>query len=159
LFLFKIMANLETYIGFNPKKIETFFAERENWPVLYLPVQQLELVPVNQGAALECGDGRFDKLENREMRGPRVLGGVNVVMAMRTGGGTVGFHRAVQQLALHGATSGTHNDCGYEHLWEASRLASARYAFEPIVENLLDGEKLGVRLKAKTKWRSYRRRC
>lgn len=123
----------ETYIGFNPDKIAEYFSGR-GWSVKNLPLQDATLVKVSKGAALECGDGRFDQLEKRHLYGIRVLGGINAVMAMVTGGDEVGLERAIDLVKRHGAAPGTHSadhgGCGYFDLWENDQLESALYQYK-----------------------------
>ena len=124
---------LETYIGFKADKTTNFFLRR-NWPVVQIPVAETKLVKVTKGAALECGDGRFDTLEDREKYGIRVFGGINAIMALHTGGDENGFKRAVRLVRKFGAEPGTHSaeegGCGYVDLWMAGELKSARYPYE-----------------------------
>lgn len=127
------MPNYEAYTGFNPDKTAKFF-ETRGWPVNTIQRQELRLVRVTPGAPVECGDGRFDQLEDRKTHGVRILGGINVVMAMLTGGDEVGLQRAAELLIKNGATPGTHSaevgGCGYADLWMANRLESARYPYQ-----------------------------
>lgn len=126
---------LETYTGFNPDKIGYYFEVR-NWPVRLISQTETTLVPITSGSALECGDGRFDQLTKRKAYGVRVLGGVNAMMAMLTGGDEVGLHRAVDILRRMKLTPGTHSadgvhgNCGYADLWIAGQLESAVYEYK-----------------------------
>ena len=134
----------EVYTGFNPDKIEEYFSGR-GWSVKTFPRQETSLVKVKKGAALECGDGRFDYLEEREVHGVRVLGGINAVMALVTGGDEIGLIRATQLIKKFGSTPGTHSadhgGCGYADLWINGQLESVRFPYE------LDGiDKGGLRM-------------
>lgn len=128
------MARLEVYTGFNPEKIAEYFTKR-GWPVEVLPSNNVSLVEVDKGAALECGDGRFDQLEKRHLYGVRVLGGINAIMATLTGGNEIGMKRAVELIKKAGLAPGTHSaehggGCGYADLWMQGRLESALYPYE-----------------------------
>lgn len=138
---------LEVYTGFNPEKIAEYFTERK-WPVITIPVSTVKLVRITKGAALECGDGRFDQLQNRALvaedqreegashhvRGIRVLGGINAIMATLTGGDEVGLQRATEILKRFGIAPGTHSadegGCGYADLWMQGKLESAVYPYQ-----------------------------
>ncbi len=128
--------NLEVYTGFSPDKIGDYFNGKRGWPVTTLPKTSVELVRVKNGAPLECGDGRFDQLEDRESQGygVRILGGVNAIMAILTGGDEVGLDRATELLKHFGAAPGTHSadegGCGYADLWMEGKLKSAIYPYE-----------------------------
>lgn len=136
----------EAYTGFNPDKMANYFSNR-GWPVTIMPVVDAKLVRVSKGAPLECGDGRFDQLENRDLviesqteelglhvRGVRILGGINAIMATLTGGDEVGLQRATEILKRFGVAPGTHSadhgGCGYADLWIAGKLESAIYPYE-----------------------------
>lgn len=140
----------EVYTGFNPDKMIAYFDTRR-WPVETIQRGNVNLVAVTRGAALECGDGRFDQLKNREAYGVRILGGVNAIMAMHTGGNTVGLLRATELLKRFGATPGTHSadegGCGYADLWMAGKLESAVHPYEFVQER--GGLKLGAWLKSR----------
>lgn len=127
------MKKLETYTGFNPDKIADYFSKRK-WPVTTIPRQEINLVEVKRGAALECGDGRFDQLEGRKAHGIRILGGINAVMALHTGGDEDGLERAMDLIKKFGATPGTHSaeegGCGYADLWIEGELDSAIHPYE-----------------------------
>lgn len=131
----------KTYIGFNPDKIRSYF-EGRNWSVETLHQDEVKLVPVTPGAALECGDGRFDQLDDRKANGVRIFGGVNAIMALLTGGDEVGLQRAVDLIERFDAKPGTHSadhgGCGYADLWIAGELDSAKYRYE-MQERLKDG--------------------
>lgn len=124
---------LETYTGFNPEKMALYFQGR-GWPVSYISVDNIDLVKITKGAALECGDGRFDQLESRKAHGVRVFGGINAVMALHTGGDEVGLQRATELIKRFGVTPGTHSadygGCGYADLWMAGELKSAIYPYK-----------------------------
>lgn len=123
----------DTYTGFNPDKIGYFF-EARGWPIIILPESETKFTPITPGAALECGDGRFDQLVRRKARGARIFGGVNAIMALLTGGDEVGLHRAVNLLNRFNVRPGTHSadhgGCGYAELWMAGELDSAIYPYE-----------------------------
>lgn len=123
----------EVYTGFNPEKAAEYFLRR-GWSVEALPRQNVVLVRVGKGAALECGDGRFDRFEKRQLYGVRVLGGINAVMATITGGDEVGLERAVELTKKAGFAPGTHSaehgGCGYADLWIQGELKSALYPYE-----------------------------
>lgn len=146
---------LETYTGFNLSDMSSYFADRA-WPVNIIRIGQTNLVRVKRGAALECGDGRFDKLETRsvvdgkEIHGVRVFGGINVVMALHTGGDEVGLQRATELIKKFGATPGTHSaeegGCGYAELWMKGELRSARFPYELHDHVKKGGLRLGTRL-------------
>lgn len=135
----------EVYTGFNPEKVAEYFSRR-NWPVDTLPRKKTTLVRVGRGAALECGDGRFDTLEDRTTRGPRVFGGINAVMALITGGNEIGLIKAKELIRKYGVTPGTHSGdhsgCGYADLWIAGKLQHAIYPYQ--LEN--DVDRGGLRL-------------
>lgn len=144
----------EVYRGFNLGKMAAFFEDERGWPPV-MPVyrEQIKLVRVTPGAALECGDGRFDHLENRQGHGVRILGGVNAVMAMLTGGDRLGLERATELLLEHGVTPGTHSaegpegNCGFVELWKAGRLRSARHPYRLGEEIERGGFRIGEWLK------------
>lgn len=124
----------EVYTGFNPEKIAEYFSGR-GWPVTTISIGDVKLVRVTKGAPLECGDGRFDHLEERGLvRGVRILGGVNAIMATLTGGDEVGLQRATELLRRFDVTPGTHSaekgGCGYADLWIAGELESAKHLYE-----------------------------
>ncbi len=127
------MPEQETYIGFDPNKIADYFTAR-GWPVTTIPLTEVTLVKISKGAALECGDGRFDQLVERGAHGVRVFGGINTIMAIHTGGDEVGFQRAADLIKKFGVTPGTHSadheGCGYADLWIAGKLKSAIYPYE-----------------------------
>lgn len=139
----------EVHIGFNPVATAEYFANR-GWPVVFIPESEVSLVRVTRGAALECGDGRFDQLTERKAYGIRVFGGINAVMANHTGGNEVGLKRAISLIrrAGYGATPGTHSaqdgGCGYADLWIAGELESARYPYEFILPNTDQGQWLNA---------------
>lgn len=142
---------LETYIGFNPDEMADYF-ERRGWHIQTVPVREVKLVRVQEGASLECGDGRFDQFEKRRLHGIRDLGGINAVMAYLTGGDEVGLLRACELIKRFGATPGTHSaedgGCGFVDLWMAGDLESAIY---PYALHSIDkgGLRIGQWLKAK----------
>lgn len=128
------MPKLETYTGFNPEKTAEYF-HRRHWPIGFLSVSKVELVKVDKGAALECGDGRFDQLEDRRAHGVRVFGGINAIMALLTGGDYVGLQRATELIKVKydlrpGTHSADHGGCGYADLWMDNQLRSARYPYK-----------------------------
>lgn len=133
--LFLMAMRKERYIGFNPETTAEYFANR-GWPVAFIPESEVSLVKVTRGAALECGDGRFDQLTERKAHGIRVFGGIDAVMALHTGGNEIGLRRAISLIkrAGYGATPGTHSaddgGCGFADLWIAGELESARYPYE-----------------------------
>jgi len=130
---------LETYTGFSISRTAEYFAKR-GWSVKPISVEEVNLIKVAKGSALECGDGRFDKLEDRKVvegeavHGVRVFGGVNAIMALLTGGDEVGLLGATDLLRRFGLTPGTHSaeegGCGYADLWIAGELESALYPYE-----------------------------
>ncbi len=61
------MSQLEVYTGFKPEIPAEYFTRR-TWPVTFVQRESIELVRVQKGAPLECGDGRFDQLEERRGR-------------------------------------------------------------------------------------------
>lgn len=130
-----MIANLETYTGFNPEKMALYFQGRD-WPVSVTPVNEVKLVKVTKGAPSECGDGRFDELEGRtpNVHGVRILGGINSIMALLTGGDKVGLQRATELLKRFDVSPGTHSaeegGCGYADLWIQGKLESAMYQYE-----------------------------
>lgn len=144
----------ETYIGFNPDKIADYFSARK-WPVIMFLRQNTTLVEVTKGAALECGDGRFDQLEGRKAYGVRVFGGINAIMAIHTGGDEIGLQRATELIEKFGVTPGTHSaeygGCGYADLWIAGELKSAKYPYR-LGEEI---EKGGLRI---GQWLAHRMR-
>lgn len=124
---------LETFTDFNPDKVADYFTKR-GWPVATIPAQSVNLVPVDNGASLECGDGRFDKFQKRKLHGVRILGGINAIMATLTGGNEVGLIRANQLIRRAGVTAGTHSaengGCAHVELWMDGKLESAVYPYE-----------------------------
>lgn len=134
----------EVYTGFNPEQMGEYFSKR-GWPVTTVLRTEVDLVPVKEGAALECGDGRFDNLEEREMRGVRILGGVNAIMALLTGGDKTGLLRATELIRRFGAAPGTHSadhgGCGYADLWINGQLDSALYPYELLNMGEGDGKR------------------
>lgn len=126
------MTQPETYVGFNPNKIADYFTAR-GWPVTTIPLSEITLAKVSKGAALECGDGRFDQLDKRGANGVRVFGGINAIMAIHTGGDEVGLQRAAYLIKKFGVNPGTHSaeegGCGYADLWIAGKLKSAVYPY------------------------------
>ncbi len=128
------MAKLEVYTGFNSDKMIGYFQKR-GWPVVVIPKQSVSLERVTNGAALECGDGRFDQLDERSAYGVRVFGGINAIMAIHTGGDEIGLERATdiikRRFGLNpGTHSAEHGGCGYADLWIAGELKSAVYPYE-----------------------------
>lgn len=154
---------LEVYTGFDPEKITNYFTGRK-WSVRTIPVNEVKLVRVTKGAPLECGDGRFDQLEDRDLipedqreegmghhvRGVRVLGGINAIMAMLTGGDEVGLQRGTEILKRFGIAPGTHSadkgGCGYADLWIQGMLEHAKYPYELHEAMNKGGLRLGHRL-------------
>lgn len=127
------MRRLDVYTGFNQAGVKDYFSQR-GWSVTTITKQEISLVRVTKGAALECGDGRFDQLEGRETYGVRILGGVNAVMALHTGGDEIGLERARDLIKKFGATPGTHSadkgGCGYADLWIEGKLKSAIHPYK-----------------------------
>ncbi|GEM_PF-3807500 len=154
---------LEVYTGFNPEKIAHYFVGRK-WPVTTIPVQEVKLVRITKGAPLECGDGRFDGFQDRDLiaedqreeggshhvRGVRVLGGINAMMAMLTGGDEVGLQRATDILIRFGMAPGMHSaekgGCGYADLWIQGLLESALYPYKLHASMNKGGLRLGQSL-------------
>lgn len=155
----------ETYEGFNPDKMTEYFMGR-GWPVETIPIGQVKLAKVTKNAPLECGDGRFDQLEDRsvtsedqlwqeglepKVRGVRILGGVNAIMAILTGGNEVGLQRATELLQRFNVAPGTHSadngGCGFVDLWIQGELKSAVYPYELYEVMDRGGLKLGKRLR------------
>lgn len=134
----------EVYTGFSPEGTAEYFARR-GWNVEFIPESGVSLVRVTKGAALECGDGRFDQLDERIGYGIRVFGGINAVMALYTGGNEVGLRRATKLIRRFGARPGTHSaqsgGCGFADLWISGQLESALYPYE--FRPPRGGEKLG----------------
>ncbi|MBI2330402.1 hypothetical protein HYU94_03350 [Candidatus Daviesbacteria bacterium] len=134
----------EVYIGFNPDRVAEYFKGR-NWPVITIPRQEITLVNVDKDASLECGDGRFDNFEKRKLHGIRILGGINAIMAILTGGDEVGLEKATELIKKFGVTPGTHSadhgGCGYADLWMAGELKSAIYPYK-----LHDVDRGGLRI-------------
>lgn len=139
--------NLEVYTAFNPDNIAEYFSSK-GWPVGFVRESEVNLVPVTPGAALECGDGRFDNLQGREANGIRVFGGINAVMAVLTGGDEAGLARATYLIGKFDATPGTHSadgehgGCGYVGLWMNGVLESAVYPYQ--LHNKVLPEQAGV---------------
>lgn len=128
------MAKPEIYTGFDPDNIRNYFTKR-GWIVEKdVSIDCVNLARITKGAALECGDGRFDYLERRQAHGVRILGGVNAIMATLTGGNAVGLQRATELLKRFNVTPGTHSadegGCGFADLWIAGKLDSAIYPYE-----------------------------
>lgn len=148
------MPDLETYIGFNAEKAMEYFADR-GWPVTEIPSGETTLVVVTPGAALECGDGRFDQLVRRKAHGIRVFGGINAIMAILTGGDEDGLKRATYLISKYDATPGTHSadegGCGYADLWIAGELESAIYPYELQDRMERGGERIGHNLQTSMK--------
>lgn len=124
------MRRLEVYTGFDPEEIDKHFQDRGWQPATFIPKEETRLVRVPKDAPVECGDGRFDHLEDRTTHGVRILGGVNSIMALLTGGDEIGLQRAIDLLDKKKVKPGTHHDCGYATLWMAGRLDSARYPYK-----------------------------
>lgn len=112
---------LKTVDNYSQNEILDFFSAR-GWPVIFVPVSEVNLVPTTPGAALECGDGRFDLYPHREMHGPRVFGQVNALQAMLTRGDHDGLKLARELLKELGYTPGTHTNCGYYDRWVAGEF-------------------------------------
>jgi len=151
----------------HPNPIQTLdqaytFYHKRGWEIKEIPQKTEDgsataaetialLVPTDKGAALECGDGRADKLENRKLHGPRVFGQVNALTATLTGGDQDGFFAASTILHQIGYAPGTHSDdahgCGFYELWKAGKLSTGVFPCE-IEERLATrpGIKLGHRL-------------
>ena len=141
-----MIMNYEVYAGFNVDEIADYFNSKRGWPVKTISRDNVDLVPVQNGAALECADGRFDQLTDRETHGygVRVLGGINFFMALETKGNMVGLLKATELLKPLGATPGTHSadhgGCGFADLWIEEKLKSALHPYE------LDGVRGGLRI-------------
>ena len=147
------MPDLETFTGFNADKMGQYFAD-QGYSVEMTPVSELVVVNVTPGAALECGDGRFDKLIRRKAHGIRIFGGINALQALLTGGNRVGLERATELIHRFGAKPGTHSadegGCGYADLWIAGKLESAIYPYDP--ESMEKGDlRLRARLEERMK--------
>ncbi|MFA5933295.1 MAG: cadmium-containing carbonic anhydrase [Microgenomates group bacterium] len=116
--------------GFDPFIIGDVLAER-GWKTEQVKVSNVDLVPTDEGAAAECGDGRFGILPNRKKYGPAIFGGVNAICALKTGGDWNGFMHAAEDLRRLGFTPGTHGavhhgeGCGQFGLWKNGLLESA----------------------------------
>lgn len=143
------MAEFEPYTRFNLYKLANYFS-KQGWPVSPMSLDTVKLARVTKGAALECGDGRFDQLPRRKAHGIRVFGGINAVMALHTGGDEVGLQRATELIQKFGATPGTHSaeegGCGYADLWIQGLLRSAIYPYQLHEHVNRGGLRLGVRL-------------
>lgn len=140
---------LESYSGYNQGVVASHFFEL-GWKVKIISVNDVHLIAVHKGAAIECSDGRFDsELLKRKMRGPRIFGSINAIMSLITGGGEDGLEAASRLVSKFGLTPGTHSadhgGCGYFDLWKNGRLKSANYPYKPDHEELAKqrGCKLG----------------
>lgn len=120
---------LITCSDFDPFIVQDSFAA-QGWVTEMVKASNVDLVQTDEGAAVECGDGRFDKIL-RKKYGPRVFGGVNAIAALKTGGDWNGFMQAAEELRRFGIAPGTHGavhhgeGCGQFGLWKNGLLESA----------------------------------
>lgn len=96
---------------------------------LILP-NEVPLVAVDPGSALECIDGRTGKLQNRKKYGYRVPGGSDFLQMTQYGGDFVGFNAGAKATIDAGLRPGTHNNCGAFGLWESGKLESVPFPLE-----------------------------
>ncbi len=130
------MATIELapYQNFNIKELEDFFVPR-GWKVDLVKASNYDLVQADQGAALECIDGRYANLERRKKNGPKIPGALNAIAALKTGGDMPGFYLAARLAQTHGFNPGTHGavhegpGCGYHSLWENEALTSSMHRY------------------------------
>lgn len=134
----------KTHPSYSPQEVHEFFEDR-GWPVKLITKSEVDLTIVAKDAALECGDGRFDNCPGKDINGPRVLGGINAVAAMVTGGTYEGYFKATQLVKEMGYNPGTHSDegegndgegCGFYLLWLKGKLKSAKYPYEIKTEDI-----------------------
>jgi len=123
---------LITCSDFDPFIIQDTF-EARGWVAELVKASNADLVKTDEGAAAECGDDEFDKLVKRKKYGPRILGGIFEIAALKTGGGRYGLLCAAEDLRRIGIAPGTHDrgddDCGALKLWRNGDLLSAIHAF------------------------------
>lgn len=114
---------LETYPQFDPLEIQELYDFR-GWKTELVKVSNVELVSVDQGAAIECADGRSNKFHGKKFHGVRFFGQINGVAALKTGGNIMGFYSAAQYLIEQKIAPGTHGainkgeGCGMFGLWK-----------------------------------------
>src|SRR3989344_175882 len=114
-------------------------ARKHNWQVEIVKASNTEQGQVHPGAALECGDVRFDWLEGRTCWGYRILGQVNAVAALKTGGNIVGFNQANAEVRRCGCTPGTHGpSCAFFELWTTGRLKEVPFRYDVPMQRMRD---------------------
>lgn len=120
---------LKTHPSYRPSEVEAFFVGR-GWGVEYVRASNENLVVAEEGAAVECIDGRLGKREHIKKHGPKLPGGSYAITALRTGGNTVGFNEAAVLLKRLGYRAGTHECCGFLELWLNGELQAAKHRLE-----------------------------
>ncbi len=140
----KMALELKTHPSYKPEEVSQFFLDR-GWEVTEIEVIYSDsakyvapyvyneagiLVPTDQGASLECIDGRFANRSRQVLNGPKIPGGTNSIAAVKTGGDAVGFNAAAKEAERFGFRAGTHKHCGFFDLWRAGKLEAARFSME-----------------------------
>lgn len=128
---------LNTSFDYDPGKTQDFFESR-GWKVDRVPINNLIVVAVDEGAAAECIDGRHGKFNQRKKNGAKMPGGINSIAAMVTGGDIVGYNHAAKILEVKfNLKPGTHGECGFYEKWIHGLLESTTFAYS-VVEQLKD---------------------
>ncbi len=120
---------LKTHPQYNSTEVERFFVGR-GWKVEFVRVGNEDLVPAEEGAAVECIDGRFGKRKEIKKHGPKLPGASLAIAASKTGGNTIGFNAAASEIARLGYRAGTHVHCGFLHLWQNGELVAVKHKLE-----------------------------
>lgn len=127
---FEIMAvELKTHSSYRHSEVESFFGNR-GWQIENVKVSNVGLVVADEGAALECIDGRFGQREIIKKHGPKIPGGSNAIAALKTGGDPAGFNAAALEVRRLGFRAGTHKHCGFFELWENGGLKAIKHRLE-----------------------------
>ncbi len=114
---------LDTHSNFGPHQILAFFDNR-GWNGRLIKASSEELVAVDNGAAVECIDGRYGRIV-RKMNGPKVPGaGLGVALSKR-GGDLNALSLTADDLKAVGFNIGTHSSCGFAQ--EEKGLRSLNY--------------------------------
>ncbi len=117
---------LKIHKGYKPQEVEDFFAGR-GWVVEYINIEKEKVVNAEEGLAAQCIDGRMGKNTKIKRHGPKLPGGSYSIAALKTGGDAVGFNEAAALLKKFGYRAGTHDFCGFLHLWQTGELSAVRY--------------------------------
>lgn len=128
-FFKKMLIDLDTPKNYDYGRTADLFESR-GWKVECVRVSNVDLIIPHRRAAIECVDGRHANrrdVEIVEIEGPKLPGGLNGVCALKTGGCSVGFNHAAQEVSNLGFGVGTHNDCGFFRLWRENKLEFAKY--------------------------------